>query len=184
MESQNDTPSNAELLYNQNTLPTEPSHSPIPITSTPKENDEAQTITRPDFIQDDNKQWQAFLNLSNELKLTPQASQALLDFAVNNFNEENMSTQNKQQQLIDTSLNDKEYGGAQFEQSLKTAQKAITQFADDNFISLLEESGLGDHPEMLRFFYRLGQHISEDTFQNTHENASSTPKSVADILYN
>jgi hypothetical protein len=58
---------------------------------------------------------------------------------------------------------DKEYGGAKFEVSMATAEKALTQFGTPEFVGFLRESGLANHPEMIRTFLKVGQAISEDT---------------------
>jgi hypothetical protein len=43
-------------------------------------------------------------------------------------------------------------------------RKARDQFATPEFVPFLNESKLGNHPEMLRAFYRIGQAISQDGF--------------------
>lgn len=173
---ENETPAH-DILYNQNSLPTNEEET------SPEAEIELKAIERPDFIDEHNEQWQSFLSLTKELDLPPNTAQALLDFAVSQYQNSEAQTQNEKQALLENAFKDSEFGGAHFEKSLKTAQTAIRQFADENFISLLEESGLGNHPEMLRFFYRLGQHISEDKFNSTNLNGASAPKSIADILY-
>lgn len=66
---------------------------------------------------------------------------------------------------------DKEYGGAAFEVNLKTAQKAIAKFGSDEFKTLLDETGLGNHPEFLRLFWKLGKTISEENIINPSDGA-------------
>lgn len=58
---------------------------------------------------------------------------------------------------------DEEIGGEQFEQSVQLADKALTQFATPEFKQALNESGYGNHPEMVRIFARIGKQLSEDT---------------------
>jgi hypothetical protein len=60
---------------------------------------------------------------------------------------------------------DKELAGPQgqaLEENLSFAKKAIDTFATPEFKKLLNESGLGNHPEMVRVFVRAGKAISED----------------------
>lgn len=57
---------------------------------------------------------------------------------------------------------DKEYGGDKFDENLAVALKAREQFATPEFVQFLNESQLGNHPEMIRAFYRIGQAISQD----------------------
>lgn len=58
---------------------------------------------------------------------------------------------------------DKDLGGANFDANVQTAQKAIGRFATPEFKAYLDQTGLGNHPEMLRTFHRIGKAISEDT---------------------
>jgi hypothetical protein len=59
---------------------------------------------------------------------------------------------------------DKEFGGDKLTENLAVAKKAIETFGTPELRTLLDESGLGDHPEVIRFAYRAGKAISEDGF--------------------
>ena len=59
---------------------------------------------------------------------------------------------------------DKEFGGDHLAENLGMAKKALDTFATPELRALLEESGLGNHPEIIRMFYRTGKAISEDRF--------------------
>ncbi len=59
---------------------------------------------------------------------------------------------------------DKEFGGDKLSDNLAIAKKALDQFGTPELRTLLNESGLGNHPEVLRVFYRAGKAISEDRF--------------------
>ena len=63
----------------------------------------------------------------------------------------------------DTSRADKEFGGDKLGESLATAKKAMDAFATPELRTLLDESGLGNHPEVIRLFYRTGKAMSEDS---------------------
>lgn len=60
--------------------------------------------------------------------------------------------------------NDREFGGAGLYANLAVAKRAIDAYGTPELMQLLEESGAGSHPEVVRFFYRLGKTISEDGF--------------------
>lgn len=59
---------------------------------------------------------------------------------------------------------DKEFGGEKLAENLAVAKKALNAFGTPELRMLLEESGLGNHPEVIRVFYRAGKVISEDRF--------------------
>lgn len=57
---------------------------------------------------------------------------------------------------------DKEFGGAKFDASSQVAKTAMGRFASPEFVTFLNETGLGNHPEMVRMFYRIGSSIAPD----------------------
>lgn len=59
---------------------------------------------------------------------------------------------------------DKEYGGDKFDENLAVAKGALDKFGTPQLKALLVQSKLGNHPEVLRTFFRIGKAISEDGF--------------------
>lgn len=59
--------------------------------------------------------------------------------------------------------NDKEIGGKNFNKAIKDADQVLRRFGTQKFRDYLEESGLGDHPELIRVLSRLGKSMSNDT---------------------
>lgn len=57
---------------------------------------------------------------------------------------------------------DKEFGGDQLEANLAIANKAYDQFATNELKTLLAKTKFGDHPEIIRMFYRIGKSVSPD----------------------
>jgi hypothetical protein len=86
---------------------------------------------------------------------------------------------------------DKEVGGEALQGSLQAAQRAMTKFASPELKALLEYPsadnpkgmGLGNHPELVRVFARIGKAMADDSFVNSSTNASGQGKSAAEILY-
>lgn len=76
---------------------------------------------------------------------------------------------------------DKEIGGPQFAENLAVAVKAREAFASPELTALLKQTGLGNHPEMIRMFHRVGKQISEDGF--VPGGKSDAPKSLEARLY-
>ena len=58
---------------------------------------------------------------------------------------------------------DPEFGGANFNQNMGQIATAYKQFATPELKQLLDASGLGNHPEVMRLFYRVGKALSQDT---------------------
>jgi hypothetical protein len=82
---------------------------------------------------------------------------------------------------LDASTTDKEFGGEKLKENLGVAKKAMDTFATPELRKLLEDTGLGNHPEMIRAFYRAGKAISEDSFVSGH--ASAKPQDITAVLY-
>lgn len=57
---------------------------------------------------------------------------------------------------------DKDIGGDKLPENLATAKKALDNFGTPEFKKLLNDSGLGNHPEIVRFMVKAGKAISED----------------------
>lgn len=58
--------------------------------------------------------------------------------------------------------NDPEIGGDKFDATRAVAAKAVQAFGSDQLRALLNESGLGNHPEMVKLFHRIGTSLTED----------------------
>jgi len=68
----------------------------------------------------------------------------------------------QQKAWVEQAKGDSEFGGDKFDQSIAAAVKARDAFGTPEFNEILNESGLGNHPEMIRYLTRVGQAISED----------------------
>lgn len=65
---------------------------------------------------------------------------------------------------VESAKTDKEFGGDKLPENLAVAKKALDQFGTPELRTLLNESGMGNNPEVIRAFYRVGKAISEDKF--------------------
>lgn len=57
---------------------------------------------------------------------------------------------------------DKEIGGAMFDENVTLAKRAVDAFGSEGFKKALNDSGLGNHPELVRTFARIGRSIADD----------------------
>lgn len=80
------------------------------------------------------------------------------------------------------SANDQEFGGDKFEESVGIARSAIDKFGTPELKQLLEDHGVGNHPEVIRFMVKVGRLTNEDV-----PGSSGSPTSKAEdrvsILY-
>ena len=67
---------------------------------------------------------------------------------------------------LTTSKTDTEFGGQGYKDSIGVALKAIDKFGTAEFKQALNEYGIGNHPEFIRFAYRVGKAIADDTIHS------------------
>jgi hypothetical protein len=83
---------------------------------------------------------------------------------------------------LDDAKADKEFGGEQFEKSITAARKAVEKFGTSELKGLLEQTGLGNHPEIVRLFHRIGNAIAEDSLVIAASGGGSK-RSAASVLF-
>lgn len=106
-----------------------------------------------------------FADVARELNLTQDAAQKVLDkMAPAIASRQAEQVQAVRQQWADEARADREFGGDKLDENLAFAKKAMDGFATPELRTLLNESGLGNHPEVIRVFVRVGKAISEDSF--------------------
>lgn len=88
------------------------------------------------------------------------------------------------QQWAEQAKADKEFGGDKLPENLALAKKALDTFGTPELNTLLRDSGLGNHPEIIRAFVKAGKAISQDTIATKDGGSqNATDKSAVDILY-
>ena len=125
----------------------------------------------------------AFSEVAKELNLTQDAAQKVLDkVAPVMAARQAEQLQSLRTAWADGAKADKEFGGDKFDENLAIAKKGLETFGTPELRALLDESGLGNHPEVVRVFYRAGKAISEDRVV-TGASGSATTQSTAQRMY-
>lgn len=103
---------------------------------------------------------------AKEKGLTNEQAQAILDSenkAVASYVEgKNAEINSAKEGWVAESKSDKEIGGDSFNKSVELAKRVVTRFGSESLTKALNETGLGNHPEMIRVFKRIGESMSED----------------------
>ena len=128
----------------------------------------------------------AFKSAAKEAGLTQKQAQHLTDMG-GLMRAKVMADHQAQQAQVhndwaEQSRSDKEFGGAKMDENLAIAGKAINAFATPELKALLDSTGIGNHPEMIRAFYRAGKAMSEDNLVPGGKGPAAT-SSLADRLY-
>jgi hypothetical protein len=130
-------------------------------------------FTPPDGVEIDEEQIEAFGEYAHGLGLSQDQFQKLIDFEMER-------SQKAQSQMADAYTErvaswaeatkaDKELGGEALNEHLGLAKRAMDAFAIPELAKLIDTPspenpdglGLGNHPEVIRLFYRVGKAISE-----------------------
>jgi hypothetical protein len=141
----------------------------------------------PEGIAFDAEVISTYSNVAKELGLPQDAAQKLIDQIGPKIAQ---SQQTALKTAIDTTMaewqlaskSDKEFGGERFDANLGVANKAIETFGTPALRKLLDDTGIGGHPEVIRAFFRAGKQISEDRFVPGGARTTAT-KNPAQALY-
>ena len=90
---------------------------------------------------------------------------------------EQVKEQWKQQTIADP-----EIGGEKFAENAELAKRTLEKFSTPQFVSALDSSGYGNHPELVRVFARIGQAMREAKIIGGNVNTGGQ-KSIEDIFY-
>lgn len=126
----------------------------------------------------------AYSDVARELNLSNEDAQKVLDKVAPVMAERQLAQlEAVKDAWAESAKSDKEFGGEKITENLGTAKKALDAFGTPELKALLNESGFGNNPEVIRFMYRAGKAISEDKFVGGRQAAPGTNGSLADKLY-
>ena len=128
-----------------------------------------------------------FQTIAKELNLTQEQAQKLAEIGgkialkANGPGEEAIVAEAKNIWGKET-MADKEIGGDKLAENLSVAKKTLDTFGSPALKELLNKSGMGNHPEVIRLFFKIGKQIGEDSVLVTG-NRQAAPRDAADVLY-
>lgn len=111
-----------------------------------------------------------FSTYAKGLNLTQEQAQKHLDRELKIRNDVESSVVSQQQAAVAklstdwkaATQADPEIGGDKLQGTLATAVKARDAFGSPSLIKMLDDSGMGNNPEVIRFFAKVGAAMSED----------------------
>lgn len=124
-------------------------------------------VKLPDGIEPDEVLLSEFKPLAKELGLKSEGAQKLVDLFVRAQDGALKKSQEawaqQQKEWVDAVKADSDFAGAKFDASVQVARKAIERFGSPALKEYLTASGVGNHPELVKLMYRVGQAIAEDS---------------------
>lgn len=149
-------------------------------------------FTMPEGVEVDTAMLTEFSSVAKELGLTQAQAQKLVDLqaksatgeAANRTAQLEQALAKQSETWVSELKNDPGLGGAKYDQTISTAVKAVSTFFGDDFRQLLNESGLGNNPALVRGLYKIGMAISEDKMVIPGSDSSITDdKSTAEVMF-
>jgi hypothetical protein len=128
----------------------------------PKEPITYDDFTAPEGLDLSGPTMDAFKALAAEHGLNQQAAQSFMDLHVQTVTGQAEARAALVQGWTDEAKADKEFGGASFDANMGAAGKALRAYGSPELVQVLAQSGLGNHPEVIRAFYRIGKTLGED----------------------
>lgn len=118
-----------------------------------------------------------------ELNLTQEQAQRLVDlqtkFSTANAERVAKAWKDTVDKWVSDAKSDKEFGGTKFKESVVVAKDAINKFGNPAFKEMLDFTGIGNHPEMIRFLTKVGNLLKEDgIFHGSNNPGTKDPAKI------
>ena len=140
-------------------------------------------FTFPEGIVADTVAMEQFLPVAKEYNLSQEQAQKLIDIQANAVQQHNTEQVAELEKLYTkwktTARNDEEIGGPDFLAKLGIANKAVEKFGTPELLEAFDATGVGNHPEILRVFYRIGKLLEDDAIRfGKAEQPSTDPAKI------
>lgn len=165
--------------------PTKPAEEPKPAAPVVPE---VYEFKAPEGVKLDPAQLEAFTPIAKELGLSNEQAQRLVDLNTANVQAARTAQESAWKAVNKTwreeTRADKDIGGAKYDENIGVASKAIDKFGTPELRKALDESGMGNHPAVVKFFVNVGRQLSEDTMASGNAGqGGGAPKTAAQMLY-
>lgn len=158
----------------------DPSKVDEPKTETPPEK---YDLKLPDQSPVDPQRLEAIAAEAKANKLTQEQAQALVEREHKMMSDLVQSHQARVEGWLKESMADKEIGGPEINRNIELAKRLVDTFGSPILKKQLEDSGMGQHPELLRLFVRLGKAYGEDRLVTGAKGVPVKKSSPADLLF-
>jgi len=134
-----------------------------PAEATKPEEPEEYELSAPDGYPMGESELKQLNAMCKEAKLSKAQGEAVLKYLHGNYTtwQEGQAAQLKK--WVEEAKADKEFGGDHFDENVADARKGLATFDTDGSIrKMLEETGYGSNPAVLKIFARVGKALGED----------------------
>lgn len=133
-------------------------------------------------IQVDDAVKSAFAEVARGLSLSQDKAQEVINKmapAIHQAQQAQLSALTRQ--WADESKSDPEFGGSKFLENMGLAKKAFDTFGTPELMRILNASGLGNHKDVIRVFWKIGKEMSVDKIHTGGNARSVTGDKLADM---
>jgi glutamyl/glutaminyl-tRNA synthetase len=125
---------------------------------------ESYEFKMPDGVELDKAAATEFTEIAKELKLDQSTAQKVADVGAKMVQRQAEAHAKLVETWVEQVKTDNEIGGDKLDQNLAIARKAMDAFGTPELKDVLNSTGLGNHPAVIKAFYKAGKAISEDKF--------------------
>lgn len=131
----------------------------------------------------------AYSEVAKKLNLSQEAAQSVIDGVIPAMQSQAQARMEAaRNEWAEASRTDKDFGGDKLDANLGIAKKALDKFGSPALREMLRDTGLGNHPEVIRLLLRAGHAISEDKIvpsrtESTAAPDQSDPEVIASRIY-
>jgi hypothetical protein len=153
-----------------------------------KKADEPFELKSPDEKLIDKARVDQLVAFAKENGLTQAQAQKILDNEHSRFKDYAAKEQSRQKEEFDGWVKavkeDKVLGGENFSANMETAKRGFDRVATPELRKILNDSGYGSHPAVVRLFFDLGKAMADDKAGGGGgSGGSSEPQTLGAILY-
>lgn len=145
---------------------------------------EKYEFTAGEGVELDTEALKDFEPVARDLNLTNEQAQKLVDAypkILSGVQQRQAEAWQKQTEgWAETVKADKEIGGDKLTANLSAAQRALDQFGTPELKEYLNATGLGNHPDLVKTFVKIGKAMSEDGMV---DGSNQGQRSAAEVLY-
>lgn len=147
------------------TTTTAPADTAAPDAKAPApEAPESYEFTMPEGVALDKTAAEEFTAIAKELKLNQADAQKVADVGAKMAQRQAEAHAQLVESWVESVKTDKDIGGDKLAENLAIARKAIDAFGTPELKDVLNATGFGNHPAVIKAFYKAGMAISGDRF--------------------
>lgn len=125
---------------------------------------ETYEFTMPEGVELDATAADEFKVIAKEAGLDQATAQKVADIGAKMAQRQTEAHTKLVESWVESVKTDKEIGGDNLAENLGVARKALDTFGTPELKDVLNATGFGNHPAVIKAFYKIGKAISEDGF--------------------